>query len=163
MQVPQRKALRLKGYDYSASGGYFITICTKDRQPYLSDLNKGQSRALPLLLPIGKIAEAEINELTKRYKILINHYVIMPDHIHMIIEINRDGQGVECTDTAKASSTIGDIICAFKSITTKIANQNDNCIGRKIWQRGYYEHIIRGGNDYVTKCKYIEDNPARYR
>lgn len=153
MEYPKRKNIRLKEYDYSQNGYYFITICTHNRQQILSELRRGGV----LLRPIGKIAENEINELTKRYKITINNYVIMPDHIHMIIEINHDNQRAE----QSPAPTIGDIICAFKSITTKIANKKDACFGRQIWQRNYYEHIIRDEKDYINAMEYILNNPLK--
>ena len=165
-ELPKRKQIRLKDYDYSQNGYYFITICTESRQTILSDVRRGGV----LLRPIGKIAENEMVELTKRYKIEINPYIIMPDHIHMIIKINRKTQRAEQSPRAEQSlraeqspaPTVCDMICAFKSLTTKIANKNDNCIGRKVWQRNYYEHIIRDENDYITKAEYILNNPLKW-
>ena len=81
----------------------------------------------------------------------------MPDHIRMIIQINREIQRAE----QSPAPTLGDIICAFKSLTTKIANKTDDCAGRKIWQRNYYEHIIRDENDCKEKLEYIINNPLK--
>ncbi len=153
-ELPKRKQMRLNDYDYSQNGYYFITVCTESRQTNLSDVYNGGV----LLRPIGKIAENEIAELTKRYKIGINPYIIMPDHIHMIIKINRETQRAE----QSPAPTVCDMICAFKSLTTKIANKNDNCIGRRIWQRNYYEHIIRDENDYIANAEYILNNPLKW-
>ena len=152
-ELQKRKQIRLKDYDYSQNGYYFITVCTESSQTILSDVCMGKV----LLRPIGKIMENEIVELTKRYKIEINPYIIMPDHIHMIIKVNRETQRAERCP----APTVCDMICAFKSLTTKIANKNDNYIGRKIWQRNYYEHIIRDENDYITKAEYILNNPLK--
>ena len=154
MEYTKRKQLRLKEYDYSQNGYYFITICTYERQQILSDLCRGGV----LLRPIGKIAENEIKELIERYNIEINQYVIMPDHIHMIIKIKSNDKRAE----QSPAPTVGDMICAFKSITTKIANKNDDCSGRKIWQRNYYEHIIRDENDYIIRAEYILNNPIKW-
>ena len=83
-------------------------------------------------------------------------YVIMPDHIHLLLKINP-----KCAEQSPAP-TVSDIICTFKSLTTKNANKNDNCIGRKIWQRSYYDHIIRNENDYINATKYILGNPSKW-
>lgn len=158
-ELPKRKQIRLKDYDYSQNGYYFITICTKDRQQILSDVRRGGV----LLRPMGEIVENEMKQLTQRFKIEIEPYVIMPDHIHMIIKINHGTQHIiQRAEQSPAPTTVGDIICALKSLTTKIANKNDNCFGRKIWQRNYYEHIIRDENDYVAKAEYIFNNPLKW-
>ena len=154
MEYKNRKNPRLKDYDYSQNGCYFVTICTENRQEILSEVRRGGV----LLRPIGKIVKNEISELMKRYDVEINPYVIMPDHIHMILKINHDVRRAE----QSPAPTIGDIICTFKSLTTKISNKCDNCSGRKIWQRYYYDHIIRDEEDYITRCNYIENNPLKY-
>ena len=120
MNLPKRKKIRLDGYDYSQSGAYFVTICTKDRQELLSDICRGGA----LLRPIGEISETVINNLSERFSINIDKYVIMPNHIHIIITIQRAEQS--------PAPTIADIICAFKSITTKLANKLDYIPGRQI-------------------------------
>ena len=84
--LPSRKQIRLYNYDYSANGYYFITICTKDRQRILSEIRSGGV----LLRPIGEIINNEINNLAQRYHIEINPYIIMPDHLHLIIKINHN-------------------------------------------------------------------------
>ena len=152
-ELPKRKQIRLKHYDYSQSGTYFITICTYNRQQILSEVRRGGV----LLRPLGKIIETEIQELSKRYGIEIHPYVIMPDHVHLMFRINRDVQRAE----QSPAPTVCDMICAFKSLTTKNANKNENCFGRKIWQRGYFEHIIRDENDYMEKVEYILHNPLK--
>ena len=156
-EYPRRKQLRLKSFDYSQNGYYYITVCTYNREKILSDVRRGGV----LLRPLGNIVEAELIALSKRYGIEIAPYVIMPDHIHMIISINRNNaeRAEQSPAPTMIAPTIGDIICSFKSLTTKIANKNDNTPGRKIWQRNYYEHIIRDQDDYETKAEYILNNP----
>lgn len=149
--LPKRKPLRMKNYDYSQNGCYFVTICTHNREKILSNVCRGGV----LLRPLGKIIQTEICELSKRYGVEIAPYVIMPDHIHMLIRICNAQERAE----QSPAPTIGDMICAFKSLTTKTANKKDNCAGRKIWQRGYYEHIIRNETDYLQTAEYIETNP----
>ncbi len=149
MTFPKRKTVRLQHYDYSQNGAYFVTICTHNRQSSLSNIRRGGA----LLLPLGKICENEILKLMERYEIKIDNYVIMPNHVHMIISINK--VRVEQSPTP----TIPDIVCAFKSITTKIANVNDGLKGRKIWQRSFHEHVIRGEKEYLKIWEYIDNNP----
>lgn len=147
----QRKQIRLKNYNYSDSGAYFVTICTQNRKQILSKICRGGVE----LLPNGYICENQIKALQIRYNIKINKYIIMPNHIHLIIIIeNREEQS--------PSPTLSDIICAFKSITTKAANKNDNISGRQIWQRSFYKHIIRNEKDYEEIWNYIDTNPLKW-
>ncbi len=292
MEYPRRKPLRLKGYDYSQSGAYFLTICVGGRRAVLSDICGGEV----LLRPAGTIVEAELLRLQNRYSVAIGKYVIMPDHIHMIMHVHRQtirtrtedavlcpmrpernppatdrggppprptpprpmreeqdeappeagaeqspaptvgdilcafkqpdrmvGTGprpmqgepddrpqpsrrggtlprpmppetmeappeqssrrgvalprptreewnevspetwMEAPPEAGAEQspapTVGDILCAFKSITTKEINRYCNTPGQKLWQRSYYEHIIRNEREYLNLWRYIEDNP----
>lgn len=149
MTLPKRKTVRLQHYDYSQNAAYFVTICTHNRQRSLSDICRGGA----LLLPLGEICENEILKLANRFEIKIDNYVIMPNHVHMIISI--DKVRVEQSPTP----TIPDIVCAFKSITTKIANVKDGLKGRKIWQRSFHEHVIRGEKEYLKIWEYIDNNP----
>ncbi|MEG1044002.1 MAG: transposase [Oscillospiraceae bacterium] len=150
--MPKRKQIRLQGYDYSSNGAYFVTICTNNRQELLCEICRGGA----LLLPIGTICENEISQLQKRYMIKIDKYVIMPNHIHMVIVIDEERA------EQSPSPTISDIICTFKSLTTKLSNANDNITGRKIWQRSFHDHIIRNENEYQKICQYIDTNPQKW-
>lgn len=152
MEGPKRKRNRLAGYDYSSCGAYFVTICTKDRLKILSKICRGGA----LLRPIGDICELEIERIQNRFHIMIDKYVIMPNHVHMIIVI-----GQERAEQSPAP-TVGDIICAFKSITTKTANKYENQPGRKIWQRSYHDHIIRNEQEYQKIWNYIDANPMKW-
>lgn len=140
--LPKRKQNRLQGYDYSQNGYYFVTICTENRMLLLSENRNAD------------IAKAEIKETEKRYNVEISPYVIMPDHIHMVIKLcaaKREEQS--------PSSTLNDILCTFKSRTAKAINEQDHCRGRKVWQRSYYDRIIRDETDYARVAEYILNNP----
>ena len=91
----ERKKLRLKDYDYSQNGCYFVTICTHNKEKVLSDVRRGGA----LLHPLGRIVKNEISALAQRYDIKINPYVIMPNHVHMIISVDRTEERAEqsCT------------------------------------------------------------------
>ena len=152
MEQQKRKSIRLKNWDYSNNGAYFVTICTQDRLHILCEICRGGA----LLLPIGDICKAQISEFEQRYPIRIDKYVIMPNHIHMIIIVNKE------REEQSPSPTLADIICAFKSITTKLSNQKDNIKGRKIWQRSYHDHIIRNEQEHKKICQYIDTNPLKW-
>ena len=153
MELPRRKLIRLKGYDYSTPGAYFITICTKDRKELLSRIIVGNdAHIVPKnhLSNYGLICEKYINNINIKYEnVTINKYVIMPNHIHLIIFLH---------GTMKASSptkNIENIVRSFKIMVTKE-------IGNSIWQRSYHDHIIRGGKDYQKIWEYIDTNVIRW-
>ena len=157
--LPVRKNIRLQGYDYSNCGAYFITICVKDRQEILGEI-VGQGLCSCRLSSIGKIIDIEIVQLAMRYpQIEILKYVIMPNHVHLLLAIVETRQEQSPCPT---KPSIGDVICALKSITTKKANQHDRMKGRKIWQFRYYDHIIRDEPEYQRIWQYIDENPQRW-
>ena len=155
-ELPNRKNTRLKNFDYSENGYYFVTICTADHKEILSTVNvgRGLAPAEVFLSPIGKIAEEQILGLPLRYPLVqIEKYVIMPNHIHMLIFIDGFSAG------ASPRPTLSDIICSFKSLTTR------SCKGLfygKLWQTSFYDHIIRNEKDYLKHYGYIEDNPTKW-
>ena len=156
MNLPKRKSTRLKDYDYSSNGAYFITICTKDNQKILCDVvGEGLAPAENKLYPFGKIAEQELCNLEKRYNnIKIDKYVIMPNHIHAIITIENETAG------ASPCPTLSDVVCAFKSITTRKCHLLNSDI--KIWQTSFHDHILRDEKDYLKIWNYIDLNPQKW-
>ena len=159
MELPNRKPNRLKQYDYTGNGAYFITICTQNRAEILSEIivGRGLAPAECKLSEYGKIAEQELLNLEKRYAgVKIDKYVIMPNHIHAIISINND-----LTAGASPRPTLSDIICTFKSITTRLCNKRHK--GNKIFQTSFYDHIIRGQEDFKEIWEYIDGNPQKWR
>ena len=156
----KRKHSRLKTYDYTNSGCYFITFCTKDRAHVLSSIvGRG---ALPPpwveLTNIGKIAAEVIERTSVVYPgISIDNYVIMPNHVHLLIRISPVDGGVRAPrPTENGSVSITEVIKAMKSITTRK-------IGTKIWQTSFYDHVIRNDEDYQTRFRYIKENPAKWQ
>lgn len=154
-KLPIRKRNRLKDYDYGSSGAYFITVCTKDRKNIFWDKERsdfvGEDIILPpqniQLSPRGKIAEEAINAIPEYYPhIKLLQYVVMPNHIHMILFIPYDS---------------GRMISSPTSISTAIG-QMKRCVSKKvgsaIWQRSFHDHVIRDKNDYERISKYIYDN-----
>ncbi len=157
-QLPQRKRIRLPKYDYSSTGLYFITICTKDKRCVLGTV-VGQELAPAeiTLSAVGRIAEEELHALIKRFPHLnVDKYCIMPNHIHMILGL------VAARASPRPTQGIPQIIGTFKSITTRRKNGREGMFGRSLWQTSYYDHIIRNDADYLRIWQYIDSNPAKW-
>ena len=177
MEHSDRKLNRLQNYDYSRNGLYFITICTKDRIPYLSEIHDVGNAALGVqttseihdvgnavldvpsvkLTEYGKILNDQIIEMNSIYKkSQIIKYVIMPDHLHMIIYLF-DDDNVFCGTPRAAFPTksVSQIINGLKSISTKQ-------IGFSIWQKSFHDHIIRNEKEFLEICDYIDNNPINW-
>ena len=164
MESQTRKPNRLKDYDYSQNGAYFITICVQDRKPILSQIIVGEGLAPPVqglappvlkLLPFGECIKEQINNLEIRYEnVKIDNYVIMPNHIHILMRIENQTGG------ASPSPTVSDIICAFKSLSTLECKKLLPI--DILFQRSYHDHIIRDDIDYQQIWQYIDENPIKW-
>ncbi len=153
---PNRKPTRLKGYDYSIGGYYFITICSKDKAKIFGSI-VGEGFPLPKLTPQGEIVEKTILSVNEKYPHIVpEKYVIMPNHIHIIFSVNNDGRG-------NPSPTIANVVGWLKYNATKQINLIGGNIGNKIFQRSFYDHIIRGELDYMKIWEYIDNNPAKWK
>ena len=160
--LPVRKNIRLNHYDYSRAGCYFITMCVKDRHEMLRKIVMdteppvGANCVRPQLSKYGNIVEKEISVLSETYDTVdVIKYVIMPNHVHMIIEIDGD-YGIGVGDgRAQCAPTIPRIIKQFKGSITKQ-------IGFSLWQKSFHDHIIRNEAEYQNIWRYIDENPARW-
>ncbi len=161
-----RKSIRLKGYDYSQAGLYFITICTQERKHFFGKIENGKI----ILNGFGKVAEEEwIKTAEIRKNILLHEYVVMPNHFHGIVEITHK---ISCADEIDnkfklPSNNIGAIVRGFKAAVCRGVLQyarTDTQYARtdKIWHRNYWEHIIRNGNEYNRISDYIKNNPSKW-
>ncbi len=153
--LPKRKHPRLKDYDYSTAGAYFITICTHNRRCLLSHVvGRGLAPAETQYTTYGQIAKEQLYLLEKRYPSLkIDQYVIMPNHIHAILFIE-EMTGVN------PRPRITDIVCAYKSLTTRACKKVQQI--DKLFQTSFYEHVIRGREDYDEIAEYIANNPKQW-
>ena len=167
-----RKSIRLKNYDYSKEGLYFITICTFNRESLFGEIIEGKM----ILNTVGEIVKYEIlktNEIRKNIE--INDWVIMPNHIHFIIEILEgfpSGEPVQKNvvvvplanpDKSKVilkPNTIGAIVNQIKSKITKEIRKNSEIFN--IWHRNYYENIIRNEEIHNKVIDYIKNNPIKW-
>ncbi len=138
-QMKYRKFTRIKNYDYKTNGYYFVTICTDFKQSFLDNLK------------IKEIVVAEIALLKKRFSGLdIDHFVMMSNHIHIIFILE------------DSNKTLPEVIQAFKSIATIRAKRALPLqIGKHLWQKNYYEHIIRNDKALYNIRKYIQENPLK--
>ena len=155
MALPQRKPNRLFDYDYSTSGAYFVTLCTQDRKKILSSI-VGDGFAVPK--PCGIIAEEIIAQIPVKYpSVAVDKYIIMPDHIHLLLRFDRD------LGTENPSPTLGNVIGWLKYHVTKQVDAQIDLNGAKLFQRSYYDHVIRNQQDYDEIWQYIENNPRKWK
>jgi len=145
MDMPKRKANRLIGYDYSQNGAYFITICSKNHEQLFSQIvgavdNRPSYTELSV---IGKVIEKEIQIMQEiRKNIVIDCYVIMPNHVHMIIVINNNGDNGRLT-TAPTGATVSEIVRLWKRAISKQ-------IGFSPWQKSFHDRIIAFPIDFAV-------------
>ena len=153
-EFKKRKNLRIPRYNYSNIGYYFITMCTQDRKCTLSNIiNNDNNNFLKLeLLPYGIITEKYLKSSNAAYNNLkIYDYIIMPNHVHFICEIKIKKE----IDSLPANQIIPSVVGTLKKLINKECEE-------KIWQRNYYEHIIRDEKEYLEILQYIQDNPYKW-
>ena len=156
MELPKRKPNRLYFYDYDKEGAYFLTICTQDRRCLLSRIVGDDALGVPknLLTDMGKIVEKYICSGNRMERVRVEKYVIMPNHIHILMIVDMDVSG-----TPRASSPTTAVIPRFVASLKRFSNQK---IGENIFQRSYHDHVIRGEQDYLKIWEYIENNPKQW-
>ena len=172
-----RRSIRLKGYDYSQAGAYFITLCTQDRACLFGKVVNGEMR----LNDAGRMVLAEWNRLPERFPhLVLDAFVVMPNHVHGILVITDPAPTAGATlgatvgatvgatlVVAPTAPTVGNIIGAFKSRVTVEYIRGVKTSGwppfrGRLWQRNYYEHIIRNERALNAIRQYIMENPRRW-
>ncbi len=183
---PERKNPRLRGWDYGAGGTYFVTFCTSAHRPVLSSIRRGDPCGRPplVLTPLGECV-AEAIALTG---VRVEHQVIMPNHVHLLLTLERaatraaptgagtqaatriapTGAGTQAdarvspTDRGtQAAAELGRLVGTVKSRSVHLAAGRGLEAGR-LWQRGYYDHIVRSENDFLRIWNYIDNNPLKW-
>lgn len=164
--IHHRRSIRLKGYDYSRAGLYFVTLCCQDRVCLFGEIRNGQQ----FLYDAGKIANRYWLEIPAHFPNAVLHeYIVMPNHVHGIIELVNEG--VENQNRVEnfqpqnefqkiIPHSIGSIVRGFKIGVTKWFRQNTDV--HTVWQRNYWEHIIRDNQAYQRISDYIINNPAKW-
>ncbi len=159
--IHHRRSIRLPGYDYTAAGGYFITICTQHRECLFGEVVNGEMR----LNEAGTMVAECWQWLPTQYpQVEIDVWVVMPNHFHGILFIADAGRGGSRTAPTiqTREKPLGRLIGAFKTVSTKRLNLLRHTPGMPLWQRNYYEHIIRNEDDLNAICHYIANNPLRW-
>ena len=154
-EIHHRRSIRLPGYDYSLPGAYFITLCVYDKSPLFGYIDN----EIMILSDYGTVVDANWRKMLQ-HNILISSpsWVVVPNHLHSIVVIEEE----MLNPVDSSTSSLGNIIGNFKSITTRKINQMRQKVGDKVWQRNYFEHIIRDEYQYNRIAYYIETNPATW-
>jgi len=166
-----RRSIRLKEYDYSQAGAYFVTICVQGRKCLFGNIVAGQMQ----LNDAGRICISTWNDLPQHYRnVVLDEYIVMPNHFHGIVVLNEapgfiDPIGAGFIDAvgagfkpALARHGLSEIVRAFKTFSARKINAQNKTYGVKLWQRNYYEHVIRDDNDYQRAAEYIINNPVKW-
>ena len=150
ISYPNRKPLRIPNYDYSQNNVFVLTLCTADRIPVFWHKPFDISSGIPLST-IGTIVQTCIEQIPLRYdSVTIEKYCIMPDHIHLLLFVGASANG-----RPMVAPTISRVVQQFKGVVTKQ-------IGQPIWQKSFYDHVIRNDEDFMVCWQYIENNPLKY-
>ena len=160
-KLPIRKNIRLENYDYSDGGGYFITVCAKDRKCLFGNVNKNcvkincDEKDMILLSDVGQIVENAICHIEESYNHLVelDKHIVMPNHIHLILFLS--GRKSDEGGRPMTAPTVSQIVNQLKGAVTK-------AVGCSVWQKSFYDHIIRNKDDYVKIWNYIDNNPQKW-
>ena len=153
MEFPKRKQNRLTEYNYSTPNAYFITVCTENRKNlFWEDVGAITDRPENVpLTDLGVVVRQSIYDIPSHYPaITVDHAVVMPNHIHLLLQINTDLNG-----RSMIAPTISTVVRLMKGAVSKQA-------GFSVWQKGFYDHVIRNENDYQEVWNYIEGNPGKW-
>lgn len=168
-----RRSIRLQGYDYSQNGAYFLTLCVYQRVCLFGDVVDGEMQ----LSELGEIVQEELLRTPLiRTHVELDAFVVMPNHFHAIVMFVDDAQPVvsanvgahSCAPLQKPTTlqrtprSLGSLVAGFKSVVTKRVNEQREQSCARLWQRNYYEHVIRNESSLNDIRSYIQTNPARW-
>lgn len=170
--MPDRKVVRLKAWDYSTQAYYFATICSHEKRCIFGKIKNGRS----LLSEVGRIVEEEwLKSANMRPHIALEEFVVMPNHLHGIVVLTKSGPGLPAAESAseigylrrkgkvrREPQSLSSFIAGFKAAVTKRINELNPQVKHAVWQRGFYEHVIRSEKDLYLIKQYILDNPANW-
>lgn len=172
-----RRSIRLRGYDYTRVGAYFITILTHLRERSLCGISQGpEGEARVTLTQVGEIAQICWDSIPEHFPhVSLGAFQIMPDHLHGIVIIDRsppapvkeeirigvhpDGR---IMPTGRVPGSVGAIVSSYKSAVTKQVNESRRTPGAKVWHGNYYERIIRDHGEHDRIARYIAENPIKW-
>jgi putative transposase len=157
--IHNRQSIRLKGYDYSKPGSYFITICVQNQKCIFGEIVEEKM----VLNNFGNLISNCWLSLPKRFsRLILDQHIIMPNHLHGILNIEKNNLSKDTTAT-EIKNPLSNIIKCFKNETTVKINQLRKNDFNKLWQRNYYEHIIRDRDDLIFTRDYIINNPKNWK
>ena len=172
----RRRSIRLKQYDYAQPGAYFVTICTQDRVCLFGHVLDGAM----YWNDAGRLIASCWTELTDRFPIALDLFVVMPNHVHGIILFSDDETeeariigdrdrplDVDKRATTRVAPTLGNVVGAFKSLSTNayirgVKANSSPAFRERLWQRNYYEHVLRDDADLSRIRRYIDENPLKW-
>jgi REP element-mobilizing transposase RayT len=157
-----RRSIRLKGYDYEQPGAYFVTVCAQNRESLFGDIVDANAR----LNSWGSIVQACWEDLPRHYPhVQLDAFVVMPNHVHGIVMIMNEanvGAGFKPAPTTGRRHGIPEIVRAFKTFSSRRINESRCTPAVPVWQRNYFEHVIRSETDLHQIREYITTNPAKW-
>ena len=157
-----RRSVRLRGYDYSQPGTYFLTVCTHDRECLFGDVLDGEIT----FNEAGRIIDECWHDLPDHYPyVALDAFVVMPNHVHGLVVLQDTvGAGLKPAHARREERyALPEIVRGFKTFSARRINRVTGRIGQPIWQRNYYEHVIRNEADLDSIREYIVGNPAKWR
>ena len=158
MALPTRKNLRLKDFDYTSAGAYFVTICAHHKQTVFGQIKSGVVE----LNPYGQLAERVWRDLPEHFPdIRLDEFIVVPNHVHGVVFIDSE-RARHASPLRQRASNLGKVIGAFKSATTRLINRARTTPGAALWQRNYYEHVIRNEASLSEIREYIANNPLKW-
>ncbi|MBQ9859720.1 MAG: transposase [Clostridia bacterium] len=167
MDLPKRKKNRLENYDYSTNGVCFVTICTHNRKKLFCDIVPSENGIVGAihespeirLNTNGVIADNYIKKLAVRFGVMVEKYVIMPNHIHLLIAIRDDERAIHESPLRKRSTL--SIVIGYLKMNVSRDIHNNGYAGA-VFQRSYHDHVVRNEKDYQEIWEYIENNPRKW-
>ena len=148
-----RRSIRFPGNDYSRLDLYFVTICTQGRECFLGDVERGEMR----LAYAGRTVQSTWEALPRHYPhVRLDAFVVMPNHVHGILRLQ------EHDLSSAPRHALGEIVRALKSFSARRINKRRGALGAPVWQRNYYERIIRDKDELMAIRRYIADNPSKW-
>jgi len=161
--LPVRRSVRLRGFDYRAKGAYFITICTRNRECLLGSVVSDNI----VLSPIGEVVAAAWHAIPRHFPTVeLGAFIVMPNHVHGILVLRDVGakhaSPLHLPPRGTSPGSLAAILQSFKSAASRGVNQQQGTPGRKLWQRGFYDHVIRDDEELNRLRRCIEDNLLRW-
>ena len=155
----RRRSIRLKGFDYSEPGAYFVTVVSRNRELLFGEVWDGELR----LNDTGRVVQAAWYDLSNHFaELSLDAFVVMPNHVHGIIELHVPGRAGLKPAPTKISPGLFEVVRAFKTFSARSVNKLRGTQGSAVWQRNYYEHVIRVETELDRIREYITNNPTQW-